>query len=75
MYELFVTYAIFVFIRLIYFIYVFNKNEWFASLITDDILIVGHSLIIKYKLKFTFCELLQFCELWKVNILMFYKYT
>ena len=39
-YELFVTYAIFVFIRLIYFIYVFNKNEWFASLITDDILIV-----------------------------------
>ena len=52
-YELFVTYAIFVFIRLIYFIYVFNKNEWFASLIIyDDILIVGHSLIIKYKLQF-----------------------
>ena len=41
-------------------------------MIADDEVIVGHSLIIKYKLTLTFCELWQFCELWKVNILMFY---
>ena len=49
-------------------IYEYNKNGLCLSLITGDNLITCYYFVIKKKIKNTFCELWQFCELWKVGI-------